>query len=442
MTNLPNNSEDNSITNTDEEIITLEKVSHHGEHKHIRSVSASGKIRYSKKSKHIKKHKKHSSGSKHDHRHNSKHEHHSEHGSEHDNKHTHSSSKPKSKKKKIIKIVLISLISFILITVISAVTVFEVKKHNGKKELLNNGSKEVIIEAPKDTIIEDDGQVVYHKGSKYKYNEDLITIVFMGIDKSELGAESNGQAGQSDAIYILAYDTKKDDYCIIPVSRETMADVRLYSAEGAEMGLEKMQICLAYAYGDGKEKSCENTIASLSKLFFNIPFTNYISMNWDGIAPLNDAIGGVELKVIEDIKTQYTTLYEGDKVRLKGNDAWSYVKYRNTSILQSNALRLKRQKQYIKEYYSQVRKSVLKDFSVASELLDLSEEYTCSNLSQDQLLYIISEILPTVKNSNDINFINIEGKTKQGEEYAEFYPDDESLYETILKVFYTKEEIS
>lgn len=407
-----------SVESTEDSVtedITLEEIHQHNNNKQIKSVSASGKIRYQKRKKHhYKKHGRHR-------------KHH--HGNHHKSKNT---------KRKILKRILIGILIFLIVAVMAIFAAYQISKYLGKKELLDK-NKNASINTIDGADSDDNGQTVYYKGEKYRYNENLISIVFMGIDKSELDSEMIGKSGQADAIYIFTYDTENEKCSLIPVSRETMTDVRLYSAAGKEMGLETMQLCLAYAYGDGKETSCTNTLASLSRIFFNIPFNTYISLNWDSIAPLNDAIGGVELQALEDIYTDRSTIQEGDNITLIGNDAWSYVKYRDTSKLESNVDRLNRQKQYINAYISKLIPMAKSDFTVATDLIYTAKEYMCSNITTNQLVYIASEILPTVYSSQDFNFVSIDGKIKQGETYAEFYPDETSLYETILKVFYIKE---
>lgn len=405
MTNLQNN--ENNTTNDDvqledlstesmndspDENITLEEIHHHSHKKPIKSVSASGKIKYQKDKKH-----------------------------------------------KILKRVLIGILIFLLVAAIAVFAAYQISKHFGKKELLK-GNKNASIHQINDADSKDDGQTVTYKGEKYRYNENLISIVFMGVDKSELGSDVVGTSGQADAVYIFTYDTESGQCNLIPVSRETMTEVRVRSVSGTDMKLEKMQLCLAYAYGDGKKSSCTNTLEALSRIFYNIPFTNYISLNWDGIGPLNDAIGGIKLKSLDNVYTDRSTIKKGDNVTLMGNDAWSYVKYRDTSKLTSNVDRLNRQKQYINAYISKLVPMAKSDFSVATNLIDTANEYMYSNITTNKLVYIVSEILPSVYSSEDFNFVSIDGKIKQGKIYAEFYPDETSLYETILKVFYIKEK--
>lgn len=428
MTSLPNNeniennennnkielSDSSTEQSSQEEVIFLEEIHEQDSDKHIKSVSASGRIRYQKQNKHHRHHR-------------------------HGSNHTHRQKKGAgNKKSKILKRVLLGILIFLIIAVAALFAAYKISKYLGKKDFLKN-NENVSIDTIDDAETEDDGLTVIYNGKKYTYNKNLISIVFLGIDKSELGTETAGSGGQADAVYIFTYNINNGECCLIPVSRETMTDVRLYSASGKEMGLENMQLCLAYGYGDGKELSCNNTLESLSRIFYNLPFTSYVSINWDAIGPLNDAIGGVTLTSLEDISTDRSTIQKGDTVSLMGNDAWSYVKYRDTSKLESNASRLNRQKQYINAYMSKLIPMAKQDFTVITDIINTADDYMYSNLTTNQLVYIASEILPNVYSSKDITFVSIDGKTKQGETYAEFYPDETSLYETILNIFYEKE---
>ncbi|MCR5736863.1 MAG: LCP family protein [Eubacterium sp.] len=350
-------------------------------------------------------------------------------------KHKHHRKKRMSTKKKILLGIVIVLFSIILVIG----STFLIMRYLGKKEFLkrNQAAK---IRTFKDTYSYDDGHVVYYNGKKYVYNENMVSVVFLGIDRSKLGTEEIGNAGQADAIYILSYDSKTGKAYVIPVSRETMTDVRLYTVSGQSAGIKKLQLCLAYGYGNGKDTSCENTLASLSDIFYNIPFHTYMALNWDGIGPLNDLSGGVSLTSLEDVETQYSNITKGTQVTLLGNDAWSYVKYRNISKLESNNDRLERQKQYLNAYMSQMIPKVRSDFSMISKLYNTAGKYTYTNFSYNQVVFSASTILPDVYSNKDIEFVSIKGTIKQGKENAEFYPDEKSLYETILKVFYNEEQ--
>lgn len=427
-----NSSTDNSTLNLfdskpEDEIFLEEIHRHHHHHRRQMRVSASGRITY-KENKHNSKSSNHKS----------------DHKSSHDSKHTrsHSSNRrhsAKSKKKITTKKVLLGILIFLLVAVIGLVSAYFITKKLGKNEFLNK-HKKANINTVDNADSSDNGHTVVYKGHTYKYNENLVSIVFLGIDKSELDSEMVGTSGQSDAIYIFTYDTDTKKCSFIPVSREIMTDVQLFSASGKALGFEKMQLCLAYAYGDGRQSSCQNTLSALSKVFYNIPFDACISLNWDAIAPLNDALGGITLKSLQSIPASdfSSQIPKDEYVTLMGKEAWSYVKYRDISKLTSNTDRLDRQKQYINAYLTQLIPMAKSDFSVIKELYGIANTYMYTNLSGNQIIYLASDILPNVYSAKDFNFVSIKGKVKQGKTYAEFYPNETSLYEAILKVFYTK----
>lgn len=339
--------------------------------------------------------------------------------------------------RRVKKILLIILVCILVIGFI-AFAAYSYLSYKGKKELLDQ-NKDVVINTIDNAATDNNGHTVVYNGDTYRFNEDLISIVILGVDKSELDAEEYGKAGQADAIYIFTYDTKSGKSTLIPVSRETMTEVKLYSTSGEDMGMETMQLCLSYAYGNGKDTSCQNTIEALSRAFYNIPFSKYIALNWDAIGPLNDVIGGVTLTALEDVKVNRTVIYKDENVTLMGDDAWAYIKYRDTSKLESNPDRINRQKQYINAYITKLLPLVQNDITLISDLYGTASEYMYSNISRNNLIYLASQVIPNIYSTKDINYVTIEGEIKQGEVYAEFYPDETALYETILKVFYLKD---
>lgn len=113
----------------------------------------------------------------------------------------------------------------------------------------------------------------------------------------------------------------------------------------------KLQLCLAYTYGDGKEKSCENTVRAVSRLFYGMPVAAYAALDLDAIAVLTDAVGGVEVTVTKDLTIQDPSLKEGERKVLTGEQAQWYVRSRlveeKEATADANSDRIERQKQYL-----------------------------------------------------------------------------------------------
>ena len=82
--------------------------------------------------------------------------------------------------------------------------------------------------------------------------------------------------------------------------------------------------------------------------------------------------------------------------------------------------------------------STKNDFSVPLKLYETATPYMVTNLSVDKVTYLA---LNTISHGGmEPIFESVPGTVQQGEEYAEFYPDEKALYEMILQVFYTEVE--
>ena len=112
-----------------------------------------------------------------------------------------------------------------------------------------------------------EGEISYF-GKKYRYKNDLINILCMGVDRLRLneGEAVYGEGGQADAIVLLSLHARSGAITLLHISRETLAEIELYTETGRYAGMESRQLCLAYSYGDGREKSCENVGRAVSRL--------------------------------------------------------------------------------------------------------------------------------------------------------------------------------
>ena len=124
------------------------------------------------------------------------------------------------------------------------------------------------------------------------------------------------------------------------------------------MGTIQGQICLQHAFGDGKRLSCSKTVDAVSGLFQNIPISGYLAMNMGGIPQMNDAVGGVEVTVQQDISFPKAgvNLKKGQKVTLNGTQAYYYLHGRDTEEYDSATKRLQREEQYIVAYMDKLKK--------------------------------------------------------------------------------------
>lgn len=353
--------------------------------------------------------------------------------------------KGKNKKHLILKILLGVLIAILALTA-GAAGAYYYLRASGKAGLRQNAKTSVPDLTKSDTLVESDElqedydpTVFRYDGVEYKYNSNIITILCMGIDKDIENVELqdiSGESGQADSIFLLVIDPTLNKVKIISVSRDTMTEIKNYDVTGKEVGESVNHLGLAYAYGDGAEKSCEMMTDAVSNLFYDLPIHGYISLLMNAIGPLNDAVGGVTVTVPEDLSDKDPALYEGATVTLMGDQAEIFVRTRDTETEGSNNLRMARQKTYALSFINAAKAALKKNPSLTIDLYNQFSKQMVTNIGLDNAVYLVSEIAGMEFDTDDI--LTIEGTTKQGAVYEEFYADDEALLQLVLDTFYTE----
>jgi LCP family protein required for cell wall assembly len=258
----------------------------------------------------------------------------------------------------------------------------------------------------------------------------------MGIDvDGKVQKAADGMSGgQSDAMFLLVCDSGNEKMSVIAINRNTMTDVDVYDEDSNYVGTYNLQICLQHAYGDGMRVSCIRSVNTVSSLFYNIPISGYVALNLDGIPILNDSVGGVTVQVMEDISnsSKGVDLHEGDIVTLNGNEAYSYLRYRDTTEFASADARLNRQMEYMGAFFKQA-KATVNSSDAAMDIYDSLEDYMVTSLDFSKLF---DELLDYGLDDSDI--YSLQGETIKATTFEEFHVDEDALYELILQIFYNE----
>ncbi len=344
----------------------------------------------------------------------------------------------KSRIKRILMTIVIFIICFLFFGIFAGCIIFGIEYSKASKELTNYDNFKIDktnIEELADSVeVINSGSRISYNGKMYKLNENIFSIAFIGVDKDDFGLKDDivGTGGQADTIALCVYDTQSGKVNIIYVPRDSMVDINTYDINGNFAGIDKEQICVSFAYGDGYEKSCERVISALSRLLFGMKVDYYISMDTDGIGNLNDAIGGITLESLET----FGVFEKGKTYKLKGIEAERYVRYRNKAILDGDKFRQLRQRQFFEAYYKKALQNAKSDLSSVTTLYKEAKKFIVTNFSLNKTIYLASH---AVKNTPSIeNYITVPGKYVDGGKYAEYYVDYDLLFEKIIEVFYVE----
>jgi len=261
----------------------------------------------------------------------------------------------------------------------------------------------------------------------------------MGIDKDDetvQKVEEGTDGGQADALFLLALNPDKQTIKIIGINRNSMTDVDVYDEYGRYQTTVVAQIATQHGFGDGMEESCQYQVKAVSNMFYQLPIHGYAAINMSAIPIINDQVGGVDVVVLEDLTKWDKSLVKGKEVHLEGDSAFYYVKARDISVYGSNDTRLERQRQYLNEFIDAAREQVSENNNAAVELFTSINSKMVTNITADEISYLAPELVSYSFDSSDL--LMIEGETQKTGKFEEFYVDEDSLYETIIDVFYEK----
>lgn len=282
---------------------------------------------------------------------------------------------------------------------------------------------------------------VYYNGKTYEFNEDIMTFLVMGIDQhSETVTEytEGFEGGSADAIFLVVLNPHSKKLQIIAIDRNTMTDVDIYDYYGNYEETIETQLCVQHGFGDGTVKSAAYMEKAVSNLLYGLPINGYCAINMSAIAKINDSIGGVDVEVLEDLTKWDKTLRKGEKVHLMGKSAFLYVQRRDTNIFGSAEGRLERQRQYINAFIQKAKAEFKKNPALPVTLYTELKPYMTTDLNVEKAAYLAGMAAGFDFHATDIR--KIEGENVMGEEYEEFYIDEDAMYELLLDTFY--EEVS
>ena len=279
------------------------------------------------------------------------------------------------------------------------------------------------------------GQITYD-GKQYSYNNDLTNILFLGIDNSSGMKDDNmpSEAGQSDCIILLTLDKSKKEARILQIPRDTMTEVDIYDSGGTVYSTIQGQVALQYAYSIGGVSSCMATKKTVSELLYDLPIDGYLAMDYTKIATVNDAIGGVEITVPQDYTMINSAFTEGTTLKLMGDQAHDYVRWRDTNQSYSLYDRMDRQVQYILAMLESLQVYVKENKNDYTGLYTIVEENMVTNLSEEQIEKLLEYQLDTK------NIEILPGEAQKGEVYEEFHINEENLQKKLIEMFYILEK--
>ena len=276
-------------------------------------------------------------------------------------------------------------------------------------------------------------KTVTRDGVDYYPRQDITTVLVMGIDQTGPVrlSETPNDGKAVDMVAVVVVDEKAETCTVLSINRDTMLEMPMLDEEGRESGTFFGQLAFSHTYGRGGEDSCENTRKTVSNFLYGMNLDYYIAMNMDAVTILNDAVGGVTVQVKDDFSKVDSSIPMGI-THLEGEQALSFVQSRGGVGDELNLSRMERQKEYINRFVEAFGNKVEESDTFLLKTYNATAPYLVSDLPLNSLTAMMEryEGYPIGET------ISLTGENRLGEEYYEFYPDEEALEDLILELFY------
>lgn len=280
-------------------------------------------------------------------------------------------------------------------------------------------------------------RTITRDGVSYYPRQDITVVMVLGIDQNGPVQASEGyiNPGAADMAALLIFDDADKSCTILQLNRDTMLEMPVLGVGGKNAGIYYGQLALSHTYGSGMADSCENTRRTISNFLYGIRIDYYLAMNMDAISILNDAVGGVTVNVTDDFSHVDPTITKG-QMTLRGEQAIRFVRTRRDVGDQLNISRIDRQKEYIGSFLKKFRSRYHSDLEFAATTYDQVLPYIVTDCS----LNTITSLMDRYGDYEIREVVSPAGENVMGEEYYEFYADEDALDELILRLFYAPKE--
>lgn len=284
----------------------------------------------------------------------------------------------------------------------------------------------------------DSREMITYKNETYVKKGNLETYLIAGIDapgKVEKVTEYDG-TGQCDVLAVIVRDRSTDQCKLLSIDRNTITAVKSLDNDGTYLDTTDIQISLAHAMGFDQQVRAENTVDAVSHLLGDQTIDGYAMVNMGAIQVVNDMVGGVTVTIEDDFSDIDPSMKKGETVTLMGEQAEKYVRSRKEISDGSNQNRMSRQSTYEEAFKPAFRNKCAENSKFPLEVYHAMEDYMTTNISAKKFCRLA--ILMSDENQDEK--VAISGTYGLDEdEWQTFTPDEDSLQEAILELFYQKQ---
>ena len=283
----------------------------------------------------------------------------------------------------------------------------------------------------------DSRDTITYKDKTYTRKGNIETYLIAGIDspgKVQELKEYDG-TGQCDVLVVIVRDRSTDECKLLTIDRNTITEVKSLDDDGNCLATTDIQISLAHSMGLDQKVRAENTVDAVSHLLGDATIDGYAMVNMGAISVVNDMVGGVTVTIEDDFSEVDPTLKMGETVTLMGEHAENYVRQRKEVADGRNESRMQRQSSYEEAFKPAFRTKCNEDNKFPLEVYHVLEDYMTTDISAKKFC----RLALLLSDESEDEKLSISGTYGLDEdEWQTFTPDEDSLQQAIIELFYEK----
>lgn len=272
-----------------------------------------------------------------------------------------------------------------------------------------------------------------YNSNTYRMRSNLLPVLLIGYDKYDNEQSGFRNGGQADFLLLMVIDHANKQVFRLHLDRDSMTEVKVLGMTGREVGTSVMQVCLSHAFGSTQKENNQYTMDAVSNMLAGVPIDFYASMNLGNLEQINHILGGVTVTIEDDFSQYDEQMIPGARITLTDQQADLFLHSRMTIGDGTNMSRMRRHRAYMAGAFDTIQTNLRADSGYASKLLDLTNNVIETNMPRGRIVNELNkaasyQILP---------FDMLEGEHTYGaREYAEFYVDEDSIMEWVLRAYY------
>lgn len=256
--------------------------------------------------------------------------------------------------------------------------------------------------------------------------DNIINIALLGIDLKNKSYAKDGGDTHTDGIVVISVNFDRNKVDMISFPRDTFTKVP------GHQGFYKIN-CAMDVGGEGTEEGYLTTCATLSQFLGGIPVDYYIAIDHNIVIDLGNAIGGVDFDLPFSYKGVFGASYRKGPQHLDGEGIYDYMRARKYCPYPYNTdvSRTQRCREMLLVVFDKLKKEGM--LTKIPDIMDTVSKGIYTNLTARQIVALSTYAMNF--SPSDVGSYNFDGSLEMNHGWVFYFIDQDSRNDILKDVY-------